>query len=215
MRSPIGSACRHGRRRRSASRATLLATGCLHEDGLADTADGFGGGETREQKLDIMRDSRIGVYGVCALIVSLLLRVGLLASLPNAHLAVWALIASHAAARATMPALSCLLLPPARNDGLSFEAGRPPGDSVAAARGDRLSLARVLPWHPARGIVARVSSCRARADGVAEQQPDRRPDRRRLRRARTDQRDHDPAGRAGLNSTLRRRAARAAASPAA
>ena len=56
--------------------ATLLATGCLHEDGLADTADGFGGGKTREQKLDIMRDSRIGVYGVCALIMSLLLRVG-------------------------------------------------------------------------------------------------------------------------------------------
>src|SRR5580698_7248685 len=60
--------------------ATLLATGCLHEDGLADTADGFGGGATREQKLDIMRDSRIGTYGVCALIVALLLRVGVLAS---------------------------------------------------------------------------------------------------------------------------------------
>ena len=40
--------------------ATLAVTGCLHEDGLADTADGFGGGDTRERKLDIMRDSRIG-----------------------------------------------------------------------------------------------------------------------------------------------------------
>src|SRR6202046_1868412 len=56
--------------------ATMLATGCLHEDGLADTADGVGGGHTREQKLDIMRDSRIGTYGVCALAMSLLLRVG-------------------------------------------------------------------------------------------------------------------------------------------
>ena len=74
-----------------------LATGCLHEDGLADTADGFGGGDTREQKLDIMRDSRIGTYGVCALAMSLLLRVGALASLPSAHAVVWALIASHAA----------------------------------------------------------------------------------------------------------------------
>jgi adenosylcobinamide-GDP ribazoletransferase len=112
--------------------ATMLATGCLHEDGLADTADGFGGGNTREQKLAIMRDSHIGAYGVCALAMSLVLRVGALASLPSAHAVVWALIASHAAARATMPALM-LLLPPARNDGLSFDAGRPPGETVAAA----------------------------------------------------------------------------------
>ena len=112
--------------------ATMLATGCLHEDGIADTADGFGGGHTREQKLAIMRDSHIGAYGVCALAMSLLLRVGALASLPSAHAVVWALIASHAAARATMPALM-LLLPPARSDGLSFDAGRPAGESVAAA----------------------------------------------------------------------------------
>lgn len=112
--------------------ATLLATGCLHEDGLADTADGFGGGKTREQKLDIMRDSRTGAYGVCALVLSLVLRVSVLASLPSAHAVVWALVASHAAARATMPVLM-LLLPPARSDGLSFDAGRPPGETVAAA----------------------------------------------------------------------------------
>jgi adenosylcobinamide-GDP ribazoletransferase len=112
--------------------ATMLVTGCLHEDGLADTADGFGGGKTREQKLAIMRDSRIGVYGVCALIISLILRVGVLASLPGAHAVVWALIASHAGARAAMPALM-LVLPPARSDGLSFDAGQPPGEAVAAA----------------------------------------------------------------------------------
>ncbi len=112
--------------------ATMLVTGCLHEDGLADTADGFGGGDTREQKLAIMRDSRIGVYGVCALTMSLLLRVGALASLPSAHAVVWALIASHTAARATMPALM-LLLPAARSDGLSHAAGRPAVEAVAAA----------------------------------------------------------------------------------
>ncbi|MGC1779783.1 MAG: adenosylcobinamide-GDP ribazoletransferase, partial [Xanthobacteraceae bacterium] len=98
--------------------ATLFATGCLHEDGLADTADGFGGGNSREQKLAIMRDSRIGTYGVCALALSLLLRVSALASLPSAHAVVWALIGAHAAARAAMPALM-LMLPPARSDGLS------------------------------------------------------------------------------------------------
>jgi adenosylcobinamide-GDP ribazoletransferase len=67
MRWPTGSGCRHGRPRRLPSPRRSPATGCLHEDGLADTADGFGGGKTREQKLDIMRDSRIGTYGVCAL----------------------------------------------------------------------------------------------------------------------------------------------------
>ncbi|RWP27249.1 MAG: adenosylcobinamide-GDP ribazoletransferase, partial [Mesorhizobium sp.] len=54
--------------------ATLLATGCMHEDGLSDVADGFGGGRTREKKLEIMHDSRIGAYGACALALSLLIR---------------------------------------------------------------------------------------------------------------------------------------------
>jgi adenosylcobinamide-GDP ribazoletransferase len=134
--------------------ATLLATGCLHEDGLADTADGFGGGKTRERKLEIMRDSRIGTYGVCALVLSLLLRVGTLASFPNAHLAVWALIGAHGSARATMPALM-LMLPPARSDGLSFAAGAPSGQSVAvAALIGFLILAICL--HPVRGVVTMI-----------------------------------------------------------
>jgi adenosylcobinamide-GDP ribazoletransferase len=134
--------------------ATMLATGCLHEDGLADTTDGFGGGHTREQKLAIMRDSHIGAYGVCALIISLVLRVSALASLPGAHAVVWALIASHTAARATMPALM-LLLPPARSDGLSFDAGRPPGESVAAAAVIGF-LILILGLHFGRGLLALV-----------------------------------------------------------
>src|SRR5580700_12022422 len=71
--------------------ATLAVTGCLHEDGLADTADGFGG-DTRERKLEIMRDSRIGTYGVCALTLSILLRVSAIASLGNPIVVLWALI---------------------------------------------------------------------------------------------------------------------------
>ena len=134
--------------------ATVLATGCLHEDGLADTADGFGGGHTREQKLAIMRDSHIGAYGVCALAMSLVLRVGALASLPDAHAVVWALIASHTAARATMPALM-LLLPPARSDGLSFDAGRPPGESAAAAAVIGF-LVLILGLHFGRGLLALI-----------------------------------------------------------
>ncbi len=107
-----------------------------------------------EQKLDIMRDSHIGVYGVCAVMLSLLLRVAILASLPNAHLLVWALIASNAGARATIPALM-FLLPPARSDGLSFNAGQPPSDAVAAAAVlGFVILAFCL--HPGRAIVALI-----------------------------------------------------------
>src|SRR5258707_9364110 len=61
--------------------ATLLITGCLHEDGLADTADGLGGGRDRARKLEIMRDSRLGTYGACALMMSLLLRWTALAAM--------------------------------------------------------------------------------------------------------------------------------------
>ena len=111
--------------------ATMAMTGCLHEDGLADTCDGFGGGD-RERRLEIMRDSRIGTYGACALALSLLLRVGALASLAGPGPVALALIAAHAGARATLP-LFLRLVPPARPAGLSADAGRPPESSVAVA----------------------------------------------------------------------------------
>jgi adenosylcobinamide-GDP ribazoletransferase len=132
--------------------ATLLVTGALHEDGLADTADGFGGGESRQSKLDIMRDSRTGAYGVCALVLALLLRAGALASFADAHAVVWALIASHCAARAAMVMLMWLL-PPARSDGLSFAAGGPPSQSVAAGAVIAL-IVLLFCLHPARGFIA-------------------------------------------------------------
>jgi|SRR5215471_9289086 len=110
---------------------SLGVTGGLHEDGLADTFDGLGGA-TREDRLTIMRDSRLGTYGACALVLSLLLRIGALASLAAATPAARALIAAHAGARAMMP-LFLRLVPPARADGLAADAGRPPAASVAAA----------------------------------------------------------------------------------
>ena len=134
--------------------STLFATGCLHEDGLADTADGFGGGKTREHKLDIMRDSRIGTYGVCALTLSLLIRVSALASFFDTRSVVWALIASHVAARAAMPALM-FLLKPARSDGLSFGAGQPTGLGVIAALAIGF-VVLVFCLHPGRGFVALI-----------------------------------------------------------
>jgi adenosylcobinamide-GDP ribazoletransferase len=111
---------------------TTLITGALHEDGLADTADGLGGGRTRERKLAIMRDSQIGSYGVCALILSFGLRWNALAAIANPWAVTLALCAAHSAARAGLPALMSLV-PPARPDGLSAGAGSPPGRSVAAA----------------------------------------------------------------------------------
>ena len=111
--------------------ATLIVTGCLHEDGLADVADAFGG-HTRERRLEIMRDSRVGTYGACALSMSLLLRTAALASIAAPAVAAPVLIAAHTAARAGMP-LFMGLLPTARVDGLAAEVGRPLPVSIAAA----------------------------------------------------------------------------------
>ena len=91
----------------------VLITGCLHEDGLADTADGFGGGWTREQILHILKDSRIGSYGATALVLSLLIRYLLLTSLPMEHFAAY-IISAHVLCRWSSLPLS-YLLPPARD----------------------------------------------------------------------------------------------------
>lgn len=124
--------------------AAVLTTGCLHEDGLADTADGFGGGGTKTRKLEIMRDSNIGTYGVSALVLSFMLRAGAIGSLVEPGLVAAALIAAHAGARAAMPVFM-LVLPRARQDGLSARAGKPPlGSVIAAAMLGLLALALCL-----------------------------------------------------------------------
>ena len=92
----------------------LLLTGGLHEDGLADTADAFGGGSTVPLKLDIMRDSRIGSYGALALIVAFGLRGAALASLPP-EAGLTALVAAGALGRGAI-VIVLVLLRPARAD---------------------------------------------------------------------------------------------------
>jgi len=62
---------------------SLLLTGAFHEDGLADTVDGFGGGWNKEKILQIMKDSAIGTYGAIALMIALLLKYQLLIALIN------------------------------------------------------------------------------------------------------------------------------------
>lgn len=78
--------------------ATLLLTGAFHEDGLADAADGLGGGWEKEQVLTIMKDSRLGSYGALAIIMALLLKFQTLSHLAPALLP-WVLIAGHALSR--------------------------------------------------------------------------------------------------------------------
>ena len=80
----------------------LFVTGALHEDGLADTADGLGGGYSRERALEIMRDSRIGTYGACALIGSLCARGTALATFMP-YDGFLALIVAHGLSRGLLP----------------------------------------------------------------------------------------------------------------
>lgn len=83
-----------------ATAASLLATGAFHEDGFADACDGLGGGSTREQALEIMRDSRLGTFGAAGLGLMLSAKVLALAAAP-ASVIPWLLVAAHAASRAS------------------------------------------------------------------------------------------------------------------
>jgi len=78
--------------------AGIWLTGAFHEDGLADTCDGLGGGSTRERALEIMKDSRIGSYAAVGLVLVLLGKYAALISLPPERIAL-ALIAAHALSR--------------------------------------------------------------------------------------------------------------------
>jgi adenosylcobinamide-GDP ribazoletransferase len=120
--------------------ATAFLTGALHEDGLADTLDGLGGGTTREAKLAIMRDSRNGSFGTLALVLSVGLRAAALASIADGQV-LGALVAAHALARGALP-VAMHRLDPARSDGLGAGAGRPSGGVavVSAALGIVVAL---------------------------------------------------------------------------
>lgn len=128
----------------------MVLTGALHEDGLADVADGFGAGRDRERTLEIMRDSRIGSYGTLALVLSAGLRAAALAALAGPG-GSWsgaaAMVAAGAVSRAACPALLAWL-PPARPDGLGAGAGALPREALITALGLALCFALLLlkPW---------------------------------------------------------------------
>jgi adenosylcobinamide-GDP ribazoletransferase len=123
--------------------ATILMTGALHEDGLADSADGLFAGAESARRLEIMRDSRIGAYGTLALILSVGLRAAALAAIAAPGPAVAALIAAHALARALPPAVMAWA-PLARDDGLAAAAGQVETECAWTALGIGAAVAVVF-----------------------------------------------------------------------
>ena len=115
----------------------VLITGGLHEDGLADTADGWGGGSDRGERLAIMKDPRNGTYGALALVFSVVLRVTALATIRPAS-ALVILPAVHALSRGGAIALVAVLSP-ASSDGLGA-AHSGPGSRRQVAIGGLVSL---------------------------------------------------------------------------
>ncbi|MBV9568918.1 MAG: adenosylcobinamide-GDP ribazoletransferase [Hyphomicrobiales bacterium] len=138
----------------------VVVTGALHEDGLADTADGFFGGASGARRLEIMRDSRLGTFGGLALIMAVLLRAGLIADLawdgPRAAAA--ALIGAAALSRAAglMP---LALLGPARRDGAGAAAGRLPIPAFTRAVLIGCGIAIVFALIGGFGVARALGAC--------------------------------------------------------
>ena len=121
--------------------AQALGTGAMHEDGLADTADGFWGGWTVERRLEIMKDSRIGTYGVLALILTVGLRwmaLGVVLAI-----SVWPVLAVAVLSRAGLPVLMAAMSG-ARPGGLSDKVGRPVMGSAVGSVALGLVLAGMI-----------------------------------------------------------------------
>lgn len=146
--------------------AAVLVTGGLHEDGLADTADGFGGGRTVARRLEIMRDSRIGSYGALALALSLGVRIAAVAALTPGRATAILLVAAAVSRAAMLPVLAWL--PPARPDGLGRGLGAIPVAAMLGGvlLGSALALA-LLPARLALGAVGAAGLVAAGAGWLA------------------------------------------------
>lgn len=135
----------------------LLVTGALHEDGLADTADGLFGGRTRERRLEIMRDSRIGSYGASALILAYLIKAAAYqALLDQPPRQVILILAAAAAFSRAMVVDMMWATRPARSDGLSHMAGRPTRNTGLFAIVTAGAFAIWAGWaiDPVTGVIA-------------------------------------------------------------
>lgn len=146
-----------------------LITGALHEDGLSDTADGLGGGRTKESALIIMKDSRIGSYGAVALILSFGLRVSALAAvLPQmSPSGAGLLVLAAAALSRTAMVWHWSKLPPARKDGVAASAGVPDAAAVTFALVLGVVSAAILLFFSGASLLAAVLAVAAFAATVS------------------------------------------------
>jgi len=127
--------------------AAIITNG-FHEDGLADSFDGFGGGWTKDRVLEIMRDSRIGTYGTLALILIVLGKLNFLSSLPPGQIWRW-LIVAHTASRWTILPL-CASLPYARAEGQGKLVAKQVGVlEIIIGTVTLLLVLILLPWRAA------------------------------------------------------------------
>jgi len=140
---------------------TIILTGALHEDGLGDVADGFGGGQTREDKLNIMRDSRVGSYGVLCLVLAVTARLGVLVALIDTYTplaTIFVLIAGAAVSRAAMVGIVSHL-PPARSDGLAASLSPSRTNTILTyAVALAIGLAALLPVMTALSVAIAVTT---------------------------------------------------------
>ncbi|WP_420392823.1 adenosylcobinamide-GDP ribazoletransferase [Acuticoccus sp.] len=149
--------------------ALVVVTGALHEDGLADCVDGFWGGATAERRLAIMRDSRIGTYGVVALVLALGLKAALLEhALGDGTADAMALLVVGAVAGRTAALYPWVRLPSARPDGLAVAMGRPtPATFRTAVILALLVGAALTVWVSPLGFVAAAAGAALTAKGMS------------------------------------------------
>ncbi len=146
--------------------ALISLTGAMHEDGLADCADAFGGGATPERRLEIMKDSRLGTFGTLALILALLLRGASLASIAGQSLALAALVLIATAATSRgLCLLPIWLLPPARSQGTGLLAANPSRAVLAFAAASACILA-LLPMLAGESLARILAALVASAAGA-------------------------------------------------
>lgn len=140
---------------------TIFLTGGLHEDGLGDVADGFGGGADTQRKLEIMRDSRMGTYGVLCLTLSIAARLGAFAALVQSfspQSILYILIASAALSRGLMVGI-VTILPPARKDGIAATLTPQPSISlITYALTLAITLGALLPIFSATSVAVIVAT---------------------------------------------------------
>lgn len=99
----------------------LLLTGCLHEDGLADCADGFGGGHSIDQKLTIMKDSRLGTYGVLTLLIVLGIQITSVISLMTLHQKIIPLLTAIAVLSRSSMLIPIFILSPVQSKSMASQ----------------------------------------------------------------------------------------------